>query len=258
MPVGVVKNELDVIENTASCKAPEKILIVLLPGAYDTPQDFERKGFVSALRERRIAADVIMADLHFGYYSRGVAEERLHRDIILPARQKNYSQIWLAGISLGGYGSLLYVQQHGELINGLFMMSPFLGTRAIIDEIAEAGGVRAWQPGPVEEKDADNPRWFDDKDHDRRFWSWLKSFQEQRAANAAHLQIRLGYGTEDRFVASNRLLSTLLPPEHVKTVPGGHEWQPWKALWTDFLDRSNFPKCNDALLVETTTKPLPR
>jgi pimeloyl-ACP methyl ester carboxylesterase len=258
MPVGVVKHELDVIENTAPCKAPDKILIVLLPGAYDTPQDFERNGFVSALRERHIAADVMVADTHFGYYSAGVMEERLHRDVILPARQKNYAQIWLAGISLGGYGSLLYAQQHGELVDGLFLMSPFLGTRSLISEITDAGGVREWKPGRVEEKNAENPRWFEDKDHDRRFWSWLKSLQEHKVANAEHLQIRLGYGTEDRFVAGNRLLSTLLPPDHVKTVPGGHEWEPWKALWTDFLDRSNFPKCDDDMFVETTTRTFPR
>ncbi|MDQ9171792.1 alpha/beta hydrolase-fold protein [Oxalobacteraceae bacterium R-40] len=231
--------------------------MVLLPGAYDKPEDFVRNGFISALRERHIAADVIVPDTHFGYYSAGVVENRLHRDIILPARQKNYSQIWLAGISLGGYGSMLYAQQHGELVDGVFLMAPFLGNRSLIAEIAEAGGVQAWQPGRIEAKDADDPRWFEDKDYDRRFWSWLKSYQARRIENAKHLQIRLGYGTEDRFASSNRLLGTLLPADHVKTVPGGHEWGPWKALWTDFLDRSNFPKCNDALFVESTMSKQP-
>lgn len=257
MPIGVVKNELDVIENAAPCKAPEKILVVLLPGAYDKPEDFVRNGFISALRERHIAADVIVPDTHFGYYSAGVVENRLHRDIILPARQKNYSQIWLAGISLGGYGSMLYAQQHGELVDGVFLMAPFLGNRSLIAEINDAGGVQAWQPGRIEQKDANDPRWFEDKDYDRRFWAWLKSYQARRVEKAKHLQIRLGYGTEDRFASSNRLLGTLLPADHVKTVPGGHEWGPWKALWTDFLDRSNFPKCDDALFVESTMSKQP-
>jgi pimeloyl-ACP methyl ester carboxylesterase len=243
MPAGVVKNELDVIENAAPCKATKKILIVLLPGAYDTPEDFIRNGFIEELRERRIAADVLIPDTHMGYYGNGVLVERLHEDIILPARSKNYAQIWLAGISLGGYGSLLYAQEHGELVNGLFLMAPFLGNRSLVAEIADAGGVQAWQPGSIEQKDAGNQLWSKDKDYDRRLWSWLKSYGEGRVAKASGLQIRLGYGTEDRFTASNRLLSTILPDNHVKTVPGGHEWEPWKALWTDFLDRSDFPKC---------------
>jgi pimeloyl-ACP methyl ester carboxylesterase len=258
MRVGLVKNELDVIENTAPCKASQKVLIVLLPGAYDTPEDFIRHGFIEGLRERRIAADVLIADTHIGYYGNGLLVERLQDSVILPARSKNYAQIWLAGISLGGYGSILYAQQHGEMVDGLFLMAPFLGNRSLVAEIAKAGGLQAWQPGPIEKKDESNRLWMEDKDYDRRLWAWLKSYGEHRVTNAAHLQVRLGYGTEDRFTASNRLLSTILPEDHVKTVPGGHQWGPWKALWIDFLNRSDFPKCEDALFVETTTKTFPR
>lgn len=244
MRVGVVKNELDVIENAAPCKAPQKVLIVLLPGAYDMPEDFLRNGFIEELRERRIAADVLIADTHIGYYGNGVLVERLQDSIILPSRKKDYAQIWLAGISLGGYGSLLYAQQHGDLVDGLFLMAPFLGNRSLVAEIAEAGGLKAWQPGQVDKKDASNKEWLKDPDYDRRLWAWIKSYGEQRVPKASGLQIRLGYGTEDRFADSNRLLSTILPEDHVKTVPGGHQWGPWKELWTDFLDHSDFPKCS--------------
>ncbi|MEY3295430.1 MAG: hypothetical protein RLZZ451_1478, partial [Pseudomonadota bacterium] len=34
-----------------------------------------------------------------------------------------------------------------------------------------------------------------------------------------------------------RLLSPLLPADHVATRPGGHDWPVWRALWDDWLAR---------------------
>ncbi|MGV3742352.1 MAG: alpha/beta hydrolase-fold protein [Burkholderiaceae bacterium] len=215
----------------------------MLPGAYDTADDFLQNGFVDEVRQRRIAADVWMANTHIGYYGSGLVAERLHQDVILPARQKNYAQIWLAGLSLGGYGSLLYAQQYDEMIDGMFLMAPFLGNRSLVAQIANVGGLKAWKPGTIEEKNAGNRRWLQDPDYDERLWAWLKSYGERRAANTTPLQLHLGYGAEDRFRASHQLLSGILPEDHVKTVPGGHQWEPWKVLWSDFLDRAPFPKC---------------
>lgn len=228
MPTGTVKSKLDVIEDAAPCKDGVDTLVVMLPGAYDTPADFVRQGFVTALRERRIAADVVMADTHVGYYSSALVVERLHQDIVAPARAKGYRHIWLVGISLGGYGSLLYSKQHGEAISGMFLMAPFLGNRSLIAEI-DRTGLAKWPVGQI-----------DAADYDRQLWSWIKTYS---TAPSTVPPLYIGYGIEDRFANSNRLIGVVLPAERVTEVEGGHTWQPWLALWQGFLDRDVLPRC---------------
>lgn len=46
------------------------VLIVFLPGRTSGPADYEKQGFVQAVRDRRIAADMVSADAHMGYYYR--------------------------------------------------------------------------------------------------------------------------------------------------------------------------------------------
>ncbi|MES2537719.1 MAG: alpha/beta hydrolase [Pseudomonadota bacterium] len=217
----------------APCKAPATALIIMLPGAYDTPQDFVRHGFVKAVRDRNISADVVMADTHIGYYHDDLVVTRLHDDLIMPARQKGYTQIWLAGISLGGYGSMLYSKRHGEAIDGMFLMAPFLGNRTLRAEILKAGGLVGWQAGDVAATD-----------HDRQLWAWLKGY-DRTDIQSRHLypQLYLGYGTEDRFASSSQALATVMPPNQVMTTNGGHDWAPWQRLWGDFLDHNKLPKC---------------
>jgi len=48
----------------------------------------------------------------------------------------------------------------------------------------------------------------------------------------------MGYGEDDRFVMSNRLVAAVLPPAQVFTTEGGHQWAPWRRLWARFLDRA--------------------
>lgn len=232
MSTGIVKSKLDVIEDAAACKAPARVLIVLLPGAYDTPADFVKNGFVSALRQRKVAADLVIADTHIGYFTSELVVKRLHEDIVLPARNKGYEQIWLVGISLGGYGSMLYAKEHGTQIDGLFLMAPFLGNRSLLAEISRAG-LDQWQAGDIPKAD-----------YDRLLWSWIKGYSD--AASSAQPEwppLYIGYGTEDRFAASNRIIERVLPPGRVTTTEGGHEWLPWQNLWAGFLDRPILPRC---------------
>lgn len=230
---GTVKERLDVVEDVAACGTPARTLLVLLPGLYDTPADLVRQGFTQAVRERRLAADIVMADAHFGYYKAGVIVRRLHEDIILPAREKGYRQIWLAGISLGGYGALHYAREHGELVAGVMAIAPYLGDDKLIAELKKAGGLSSWQAGDVA-----------GDDHGRRLWAWLKGIGgASRPDTAAYPGVFLGYGTADRFAGSNRMLADVLPAARVMTTDGGHDWSPWRRVWAAFLDRSSLPAC---------------
>jgi pimeloyl-ACP methyl ester carboxylesterase len=225
------KPTLDLTQSRTTCDKTPKVLIVMLPGRFDSPDDLVKHGFVDAVRKRGINADIVIPDLHFGYYIARTAVDRLHEDVILKARQGEYTKIWLAGISVGGLGSLLYAQYHPDTVDGIMLMAPFLGERGIHEEIARARGLRGWEPGETQPDD-----------YERRLWTWLKEYGNKAAqSGAAAPRVYLGYGRSDRFASSNQLLADVLPKDRVTTVEGGHEWRPWLKIWEDFLDKESFP-----------------
>ena len=65
-------------------------------------------------------------------------------------------------------------------------------------------------------------------------WRWLRGYAGPPAPT--HPPLWLGYGEQDRFVMSNRLVADVLPPARVLTTEGGHDWAPWQRLWGRFLD----------------------
>jgi len=213
---------MDTIDDVLPGAPGKRVLLVMLPGAYDGPRDFVTHGFVDALRERALPVDVIAVDSHAGYFTGQTIIERLHQDVILPARARGYRAIWFAGISLGGYGSLLYAGEHAGEVDGIIALAPFLGSRGIIAEIDRAGGLAQWAPGD-----------FPTDDYERKLLVWLKHY---RGAAAALPPIYLGYGADDRFAAAHRMLAASLPPGQVWIAPGGHDWATWKALWVAMLD----------------------
>lgn len=227
MQTSTAENRLDVIEDLASKTERSRLLIVFLPGAYDKPQDFVDHGFIRALRNRHVAADVLMVNMHVGYYTADQTVERLREDIVLPARQNGYAHIWLVGISLGGYGALLYSRLHASNISGLFLMAPFMGNRSLLAEIAKAG-LTDWTVGKIEPAD-----------EDRALWSWLQGYNRTNQFDRPPLYI--GYGSEDRFADSNRTLAQVLPAHRVILTDGGHEWAQWRRLWFAFLDCAALP-----------------
>lgn len=197
-------------------------LMILLPGAYDTPADFVREGFVDAVRRRGLALDMLLLDAHVDYYLGGQVLELL-RNEVRAARARGYERVWLAGISLGGHGALLLASRHGAEIDGVLVLAAFLGRRDLPSAVARAGGLASWD-GVLATADPD----------DLVLWRWLRGrLVEQDPARPA---VWLGYGEDDRFIASNRLLAAELPAEQVLRTAGGHAWEPWRELWERFLD----------------------
>jgi pimeloyl-ACP methyl ester carboxylesterase len=205
----------------------ERVLIVFLPGASDTPADLLKQGFVQQVRQRGIKADVLLADLHVGYYVGRTAEERLRTDIMEPARAKGYRQIWLAGISLGGFGSLLYAQRHEGAIDGIIALAPYIASNSVLAEVNAAGGLNGWNV-PIK-----------DGDFERELLRWLKGYGD---ATQKRPLLYLGYGTEDGFAQTNAAVGALLPKGHMRATAGGHDWGPWQKLWGEFLDAAPLPR----------------
>jgi pimeloyl-ACP methyl ester carboxylesterase len=192
-------------------------LIVLLPGIGDLAEDFERRGFIAEMRRHGISADALAIDAHYGYYASRAIHERLTQDVIASAREAGYEHIWLAGISLGGFGAASYAARNAENIAGLLLLAPYLGGAELVREITAAGGAGNWQPGTVNEDD-----------FQRGLWAWFKQNLDDAAAG---LPVYLGYGERDMFESAHALLAELLPDRQVHVIPGGHDWQTWKKLW---------------------------
>jgi pimeloyl-ACP methyl ester carboxylesterase len=161
-------------------------------------------------------------------YLDGTSVPLLHDQVIVPARARGVQRIWLVGISLGGLGALLYARAHPDQVAGLILLAPFIGSRGLIAEVERAGGLRPWQllgrpaPGGLETSE-------------RQLLAWL-------GAGEGLPDMRLAYGTEDRFAAAHRLLAALLPDDRVLTMPGGHDCPTWRALWQDMLRADDFAR----------------
>jgi pimeloyl-ACP methyl ester carboxylesterase len=205
-------------------------LAVLLPGAYDTPEDFQREGFIAAVRERALPVDVVLADMNLECITDGTALALLRDTIINPARRAGYREIWLTGISIGGFMATLYADHHPGEVDGLCLIAPYPGNRMITAEISAGGGILGWSPGEIA---AD--------DHERRVWRWLKNH------GARSPTLHLGYGSKDRFAAAHSAMAAALPPERVYVLPGGHDWRTWRDIWMRFLDSGVLTQRNHGL-----------
>ena len=208
--------------------APARCLVVLLPGAGDHASAFREEGFVAEIQRSGASVDIVAADATIGYYFRGVAVERIAADVLGPLRGR-YEEVWLMGVSMGGFGSLHYAQQHADEVDAVAVFAPYLGSRRIGAEIRDAGGLARWTPDP--------PAPITKKNYQRQLWSWL-----HRVTSGAQRgpTLYVGYGDDDHLAPQNALLAAALPPEHVFHAKGGHDWPVWRALLQQFLQRSQF------------------
>src|SRR5687768_13878350 len=91
-------------------RVPAARLVVVLPGRADDLADLRASGAVQAVQSSWPDADVLLAELTLDYYLQGDAAQVLRRQVIAPARQRGYREVWIAGASLGGLGALMYDQ----------------------------------------------------------------------------------------------------------------------------------------------------
>lgn len=195
-------------------------LVILLPGAYQQPEDFVREGFVSAVRQRQLPLDLVMVELSFAHIADQSALPDIHASLIQPAQAAGYQNIWLAGISVGGYVAMAYADRYPNQLAGMLLLAPYPGNRMTTGEISFAGGIQAWMPDAVPEADTE-----------RRNWYWLKTHAR------TGIQVHLAYGEDDRFASGHAMMAQALPPAHVDHIAGGHVWPVWQQLWHNFLDR---------------------
>lgn len=200
-----------------------RTLLVMIHGSGDRPESFESHHFVRELRSRGADVDAVAVRAKLVYYLYGRMDERIHRDVVLPARERGVERVILLGISSGGLGALSYAHSHPEQVDGLILFAPFLGPSLFTKEIEEQGGLLTWWPNePFEEVEF--------------VWLWLADYGRGRS----NPPIDLMYGQQDRFARSLSLVAQVLPEQSVHVVDGAHDWSAWLELWRDHLDRDPF------------------
>ncbi len=202
--------------------APATQLWIMLPGAYMKPADFIEAGFAQALHKRGLPHDIELLEASIAELADGSALEFLQQ--FLNARAAGpRRRVSLLGISLGAHLAMACLASRSapaSRVSSACLLSPYMGPRDIAAEVAAAGGLDRWQPGPLA-----------DTDTDRTIWRWLQRGPEDGC------DIYLGYGSEDRFAKAHALMAPALPPGHVDVQPGGHDWPVWSALWNRHLDQ---------------------
>ena len=196
-------------------------LLVLLPPAFSSIDDFYQHGFVDAVRLRQLPVDLLLANMTEHHVLNNTAVSTLTTQVLQPARANGYRAIWLVGISMGGFTALHCAALHADHLAGLYLIAPYPGTSDVLAEIRAAGGAASWC---LQQTSIQN---------DRAWWQWLG---QESLKKESTTPVYFGTGTSDRFLTGQRLLAELLPVNHITMVPGGHEWPTWKALWANWLD----------------------
>ncbi|MEM1179075.1 MAG: hypothetical protein AAGM22_12070 [Acidobacteriota bacterium] len=230
---------LELIQRTpaAPCVA------VLLPGMLDSAETFRRQGFAEEAATKAPGLDLVAADAHFGYYRKNMILTRLNEDLVGPLQAEG-TRVWLVGTSLGGIGSLLYARgQNGEQrvpgaeeLEGIVLLAPFLGEDELIEEIEAAGGPLSWSPPSAARGEAGSRAAVGEA-----AWIWMLDWYRSGDPKP---RIVLGWGEKDDLAPAATLAAELLPARDVFKRPGGHDWDVWRALWSDMLDAGVFAGCS--------------
>jgi len=204
--------------------ASAKLLVVLIPGAYEMPRDLQGAGFLSAVRDSCLDIDIALVAPQLAHVTDRSVLARLRTELVGPARSAGEVAVWFAGISLGGFLALLYAAQYTTELDGVCLLSPYLGNRMITTEICGFESLADWSTGTSGLQD--------ELAEERCVWRYIAG----RASAAPRIHY-LGYGREDRFASAQGLLAAQLSPRAVDIVEGGHEPKVWRHLWDRFLDR---------------------
>lgn len=207
---------------------PATRAVVILPGRGDDLKDLRRSGIADAVQGVWPDTDVIFAELRLGDYRRGDAPQRLHTQVIAPARAQGYREVWLGGASMGGMGTLMHERLYPGAVDGLILLAPYLGGGSIPKEIRQAGGLAQWTPGPVRPVSAGT--W------QRELWRHLQTWTAEPARTR---QVWLAYGDRDRLRDAIGVLAPVLSADRVLVRPGGHAWTVWTPAAAELLRRAD-------------------
>jgi pimeloyl-ACP methyl ester carboxylesterase len=216
------------IREVRSSAGDHQRLVIVLPGRGDDLDLLGKSGIATAIQQSMPDADVLLVEATISYYMDGKLVPRLHEQVIRPARERGYREIWLSGASMGGLGVLMYEHEFPGELTGLVLMAPYMGPGSLQKEIRNAGGLAAWDPGP-------QPPALDRDNVAREQWRVVKSWLTN-TSRAQH--IWLICGQDDRLRTAAEMIATALPDDHVLRPAGGHRWTVWSSAAGEALMRA--------------------
>jgi pimeloyl-ACP methyl ester carboxylesterase len=212
-------------------------LFVFLPGRRDRGSDFFRRGLIALAQERVPGVDCVAVDATIGYYLDGSIADRLHCEIVGPARTLGYGEIWLVSVSMGGLGAFFHERAYPAQVTGLILLAPFVGDdRKLLAEIDAAGGAVAWASSQLVA--AAKPK---RAEFQRELWCFLGRLKTDQ-----DLQVWMAYGEGDRLLPGIECLRPLIPGERVVRLPGGHTWEVWIQGFTEILSKTAWDQTQPA------------
>ena len=212
--------------SSASATHRAKTLMIFLPGRADAPEVFAKKGLIQTVQRRYPGVDAWVVDAHFAYYTERLLIPRMQQGVLSQARQLGYEQIWLVGVSIGGFGVLLTAAENDRQLTGVILIAPYLGNDRILADLNRAENLAQWQP----------PEGLGEND-EAFIWPYI---QRYRRGEKALPKLYLLYGKDDRFAPANDFLAKQMPAQNVWRRSGKHDWSTWQALWDEWV--SNNPE----------------
>lgn len=217
------------VREIRSQQGPHKRLVVVMPGRGDDLAMLDKSGIATAIQQAMPDADVLLVEATISYYMDGKLVQRMHDQVIKPARERGYEEIWLTGASMGGMGTLMYEHDHPGELAGLVLMAPYMGPGSLQKEIRAAGGLAAWDPGP-------QPPALTRDNVAREQWrvvkSWLSDPQRRRS-------VWLICGSQDSLRFAADIVATSLPADHSLRPEGGHRWVVWSPAAGEAFAKAN-------------------
>lgn len=199
-------------------------LIIFLPGRWDSPDNYERYRFLETAWEEGWKVDGLLVDAHLGYYYTRTLAQRFAEDIWPQVDARGYRQVWISGISLGGLGSIFTSIDTPDRIDGIIVLSPFLGDEADVLDRLDQYGAANFRP--------EEPIALDD--FNQILWAHLRGYADP---NERRPELWLAYGAEDDYTDWQKHLASMLPDNQVIVLPGDHSWDTWQTLWPAVIQR---------------------
>ncbi|WP_128545472.1 alpha/beta hydrolase [Larkinella soli] len=219
-------------------------VLYLLHGGGDTQIAWLQSGNLQQILDKAIAEGkaapmiVVMPDAEMTFYMNNAAGKYQYEDFfikeLIPFIEKNYrcrtekNYRAVAGLSMGGFGSLLYSLHHPDLFGSCAALSAAVRTDDQIREMPLADYLRRYRSAMGDLKEGDN-RITD-------FWnqnSILNLVQKLPENRKKAVRFYLDCGDDDQLLyKGNSLLHNLMRdlniPHEYRVRDGGHTWEYWR------------------------------
>jgi pimeloyl-ACP methyl ester carboxylesterase len=198
----------------------------MVPGMGMAARDFDTQGLTAAVDQRRGPIAVATVDPGLDAYLDGSIETRLLDGIAEAQDAAGANRIWLAGVSLGCQAILRCIRVRPGLAEGVILLTPYLASTGLMAEVSRTGGLRRWSASNAGRHEPE-----------RALLIWLATTPPTELP-----RILVGHALDDRFATTATMLADLLPAAQVISVPGGHDWASWRALWRLILEQNPFER----------------